>query len=79
MAKPKWSVSERKALIELARLKGWADEKILKTVIVGVAGAHNRKKLVVEWGELLGLDASEALRTARRAGLILTTRPPRND
>ncbi len=76
MPKPRWSKSERKALIELARLQGMSDEEILRKIIVGVRGAEKRKDLIIQWGDLMGLDASAALQKARRAGLILTTRLP---
>ncbi len=78
MEKPKSSRPERQALIGLAHLSGMSDEQILRKIITGVRGVDNRRELIVEWGELMGLDASAALRKAQRAGLILTTRPPKS-
>ncbi len=78
MAKPKWSNSERKAIIELARQAGMSDEEILKRIIIGVLGKEKRKELLVAWGDLMGLDANAVLRKAQRAGLILTTHPPKS-
>jgi hypothetical protein len=43
----------------------------------GEYGSNYRRELVIQWGELLGLDASEALRVAHAAGLIPSAQPPR--
>jgi hypothetical protein len=77
MGKPEYFDSDRKALIELARMKGMSDGQIFRKVIAGVLGAENRKRIIIQWGELMGLEANEALRTAQRAGLVLTNRLPR--
>jgi hypothetical protein len=63
--------------IAAAREAGFSDAEILKEVLRGVYGPNERRKLVVEWGELLGLEASEALRVAHAAGLIPSVHPPR--
>ncbi len=78
MAQPEYLKSERKALVGLARLKGMSDAEILRKVIVGVLGTDARKRLIVEWGDLMGFDAGAALRTAQLAGLVLTARLPRS-
>ncbi len=77
MGKLEFSNAERKLLIEAARLKGMSNGQIFKCAIIGVLGADNRKRIIIEWGELMGLEPSEALRTAQRAGLILTVRRPK--
>jgi hypothetical protein len=64
-------------LIAAAREAGFSDGEILKEVLRGEYGSNNRRRLIVEWGELLGLDASEALRVAHAAGLIPSVHPPR--
>jgi hypothetical protein len=77
MARLKYSNAERKLLIELARINGMSDIQIFRKAITGVLGADNRKRIITQWGELMGLQASEALRIAQRGGLILTRRLPR--
>jgi len=77
MRKPEFSDAERKLLIELSRMKGMSHSEIFKCAIMGVLGADNRKRIIIKWGELMGLDPSEALRTAQRSGLILTRRKPK--
>ena len=79
MPKPEYSNSERKALIELARMKGVSDVQIFRMAITGVLGVESRKRIIIQWGELMGLDANEALRKAQRAGLVLTRKLPRNE
>jgi hypothetical protein len=77
MRKPEYSNAERKLLIELAHMKGMSDGQILRKAITGVLGADNRKRIIIQWGELMGMEPSEALRTAQRAGLVLTKRLPK--
>jgi hypothetical protein len=77
MACPQYSNEERKLLIELARANGMSDIQIFRRVITGVLGADNRKRIIIQWGELMGLGASEALRIAQQGGLILTRRLPK--
>jgi hypothetical protein len=77
MRKPEYSNAERKALIEFSRLRGMSDVEILRLVITGVRGIDARKRLIIQWAELMGIEASEALRIARRGGLVLTARMPR--
>jgi hypothetical protein len=77
MARPKYSNAERKLLIELARINGMSDVQIFRRAIVGVLGADNRKRIIIQWGELMGLEASEALRIAQQGGLIVTRRLPK--
>jgi len=68
--------SKRMAIVS-AREAGFSDAEILKNVLSNVYGGNKRRELVVEWGELLGLEASEALRVAHAAGLIPSAHPPR--
>ena len=63
--------------IAAAREAGFSDAEILKQVLTNVYGGEERRKMVVEWRELLGLEASEASRVARAAGLIPSVHPPR--
>jgi hypothetical protein len=77
MARPEYSNAERKLLIELARVNGMSDNQIFRRAIMGVLGADNRKRIIIQWGELMGLKASEALRIAQQGGLILTRRLPK--
>lgn len=63
--------------IAAAREAGFSDAEILKSVLSNVYGSNKRRELVVEWGELLGLKSSEALRVAHAAGLVPTAHPPR--
>jgi hypothetical protein len=53
-----------------------SDAEILYVVLQGVYG-NGRRELVVEWGELLGLIASDALRLAYSVGLLPSAHPPR--
>lgn len=73
------SISERRKLIKAAHEAGWDDRAILETVLRGVFGGNERRKMVVEWGELLGLEPSDALRIAFAAGLIPSVHPRRDD
>jgi hypothetical protein len=63
--------------IASAREAGFSDAEILREILGNVYGSNKRRELVVEWGELLGLEASEALRVAHAAGLIPSAHPPR--
>jgi hypothetical protein len=71
------SNAERKVYIDVARSSGMSNSQIFKTIIMGVNGADERKRLIIKWGELMGLEASAALRIAQRAGLVLTVRLPK--
>ena len=64
-------------LIRAPRDRGFSDAEILAEVLGGVYGSEKRRTLVVEWGELLGLTASDSLRLAHAAGLIPSEHPPR--
>ena len=77
MDKLKMGGAERLRLVQTAREVGFSDADILREILRGEYGGNHRCLLVVEWGELLGLDATAALRLARDAGLIPTTHPPR--
>jgi hypothetical protein len=77
MRRVEYSNAERKIYIETARSAGMSNSQIFRTIITGVKGAEERKNLIVKWGELMGLEASAALRIAQRAGLVLTVRLPK--
>jgi len=66
-------------LIEMARRRGMSDAEILHDVLQNVYGGTRRRRLVVEWGEAMGLEASDALRLAFSAGLIPSVHAPRED
>ncbi len=73
------STANKLRLIRAAREVGFSDEEILREVLRGVYGGEKRRRIVVEWGELLGRTASDALRIAHAAGLIPSAHPPRGE
>jgi hypothetical protein len=73
------STTSKHRLIRAARDAGFSDADILREVLRGVYGSEKRRQMVVEWGELLGRTASEALRIAHAAALIPSAHPPRGD
>jgi len=77
MKRVRMGSADRQRLIEVARETGFSDGDILREILRGEFGGNHRRLLVVEWGEIMGLDANSALRTAREAGLIPTSHPPR--
>jgi len=68
---------ERLRLIKAAREFGFSDAEILAEVLRGEYGATHRRSLIVEWGGLLGMEVSAALRLAQSIGLIPTSHPPK--
>jgi hypothetical protein len=66
----------KRRLIEQARRRGMTDTEILHTVLGGEFGSR-RRELVVEWGGLLGLSPTDALRLAYSAGLLPSAHPPK--
>lgn len=70
------SAESIKAKIAMARKLGWSDGEILRTALANVYEPTPRRKMVVEWGEYLGLEASDALRLAQREHLIPTSARP---
>lgn len=76
MSEAKFGRGERIRLLESAREAGFSDVEILRELLRGEYGGNRRRSLVVEWGELLGLDASSALRRAFEAALIPSVHPP---
>jgi len=68
--------AHRLRLIRAAREAGMSDAEILREIVVGEYGLNRRKQLIVEWGELLGLEASASLQLAFEAGLIPNVHPP---
>jgi hypothetical protein len=77
MRKPEYTDSDRKALIELAHMKGMSDGEIFRHIVIGVLGNEKRTQIVIQWGELMGMKATQALRIARNAGVVLTGRRPK--
>lgn len=73
------STANQIRLIKAARDRGFSDSEILVEVLRGVYGSEKRRTLVVEWGELLGLTASDSLRLAHAVGLIPSAHPPRGE
>jgi hypothetical protein len=71
------TTQSKRMAIASAREAGFSDTEILKNVLSNIYGGNKRRELVVEWGELLGLEASEALHVAHAAGLIPSAHPPR--
>ncbi len=71
------SLANKLRLIKTAREAGMSDADILREVLGGEYGSERRRKLVVEWGVLLGFSSSEALRFAHASGLIPSSHPPR--
>jgi len=79
MDKLKMGRADRQRLVQTAREVGFSDAEILREILRGEYGGNHRRELVVEWGELLGLDATAALRLARETGLIPTSHPPEEE
>jgi hypothetical protein len=52
------------------------DAEIFHTILQNVYG-NRRRELVVEWGELLGLSSTDALRLAYSAALLPSAHPPK--
>ena len=73
------SLANKLRVIKAAREAGMSDAEILREVLSGEYGSERRRRLVVEWGALLGLSSSEALRLAHASGLIPSAHPPRGD
>ncbi|HYS22898.1 MAG TPA: hypothetical protein VER56_03115 [Candidatus Eisenbacteria bacterium] len=73
------SLANKLRLIKAAREAGMSDAEILREVLGGEYGSERRRKLLVEWGALLELSSSEALRLAPASGLIPSAHPPRGD
>lgn len=66
-----------KAKIAMARKIGMSDGEILAAALANVYGPTKRREMIVEWGEYLGLEASDALKIGLSAHLIPTAGPPR--
>lgn len=73
------SLANKQRLIKAAREAGFSDSEIFQEVLRGEYGSDRRRKLVVDWGELLGLSVSESLRLAHAAGLLPSAHPPRGN
>jgi len=73
------STANKLRLIRTARELGFSDAEILREVLSGVYGGETRRRMVVDWGELLGRSPSDSLRIAHAGGLIPSAHPPRGD
>ena len=62
-------------LVERARSKGLTDLEILKDLVEGTGG-DERRQIISDWAEALGMSPSDALRVSRDAGLIPSVHPP---
>ncbi|MGB2623611.1 MAG: hypothetical protein WA857_12635 [Candidatus Acidiferrum sp.] len=67
---------EKRGAIEAALKGGMTPEEVFEAVLKNVYGVAQRKQLIIEWGEKMGLNASESLRRAHAANLIATSRMP---
>jgi hypothetical protein len=63
-------------LVERARSKEMTDVEILKDLVEGTGG-DERRQIISDWAEALGMSVSGALRVSRDAGLIPSSHPPR--
>jgi hypothetical protein len=70
--------AETKTLIAMARKIGMDDGEIMKCILANELGATRRRQLIVEVGELLGLDAKNALQLGKAKHLIPNAAPPRS-
>jgi hypothetical protein len=70
------SAQEKRGAIDSALQGGMSAAEIFAAITKNVYGDSDRKRLIVAWGEKIGLSASESLRQARAANLIATTRMP---
>jgi len=68
------TAESKQRMIEQARRRGISDAEIIHTILQNVYG-NRRRELVVEWGEFLGLSASDALRLAYSAVLMASAQP----
>ncbi|MGC1686346.1 MAG: hypothetical protein WA734_12055 [Candidatus Acidiferrales bacterium] len=69
--------SEKKGAIEAALKGGLEPEEVFKAILQNVYGSNERKRLVIQWGEKMGLEPSDSLQRAQAANLIPTKRAPR--
>jgi hypothetical protein len=67
---------EKQGAVDAALAGGMEPIEVFKAVVQNVYGVNARKKLVVNWGEKLGLDATDSLRIAQAANLFATSRKP---
>src|SRR5271163_2313828 len=56
---------EKLAALEMALEGGMEPAEVFKAVTANVYGATERRKLIVEWGARMKLEASEAMRIAQ--------------
>ena len=70
------SQTEKHRLVQSARMAGMSDAEILRKLIMGVFGKNKRKKMIIEWGRIMGYDPKSALALAHSGGLILDEKLP---
>ena len=68
---------EKQAAIAMALEGGMEPKEIFRAVTANVYGSAARRALIVEWGERMGMNATESLRIAFAAGLIPSSHPPK--
>jgi|GEM_PF-3314485 len=71
------SPKEKKAAIDMALEGGMEPADVFRAVTANVYGSTKRRKLIVDWGKRMDLDASASLRIAFEAGLIPSPHLPR--
>jgi len=73
------SLANKQRLIKAGRKAGFSNMEVLQEVLRGEYASERRRKLILEWGKLLGLTVSDSLRIAHAAGLLPSARPPRGN
>ncbi len=67
--------AEVASAVEIGRMYGWDDMKILKCLLRNVGG-NKRRELIIFWGDAIGIDPTAALHKAHEANEIPTPAPP---
>ena len=69
--------TDREKAVEMAREAGMGDVDILRLLVRGVYGKMERRRVIVEWGEVLGYGPIESLQLAKSSGLVSTLHLPK--
>jgi hypothetical protein len=67
---------EKKGAIDAALGGGMEPVEVFKALVQNVYGLTRRKRMIVDWGKKMGLEASDSLHIAQGANLIPTSRKP---
>jgi hypothetical protein len=70
------SEREKRGAIEAALKGGLEPKEVFEAILKNVYGVAKRKRLIIEWGKKMGLNANDSLRIAQGANLIPTKRKP---